>query len=59
MSGQKKDAWRKSSHCLHTTCVELSREADGLRVRDGKAPHEVLIFTEVNARQFIRFVSGR
>jgi hypothetical protein len=37
-SAQGPSAWRKSSKCANTECVEIAREQDMILLRDSKAP---------------------
>jgi hypothetical protein len=55
-SAQGPSAWRKSSKCANSECVEIAREQDMILVRDSKSPQaSVLRYTR---EEFAAFLDG-
>ena len=49
-------AWRKSSRCGNSTCVEVAKVGDAYLIRDSKNPeNDALTFTE---QEWVAFVEG-
>jgi len=52
----RNEGWRKSSYCqgASTTCVEVARHRDGVKVRDSKDPYgHTLSFSVEEWRTFV------
>jgi hypothetical protein len=53
-SAQGPSAWRKSSKCANTECVEIAREQDMILLRDSKSPETpALRYTPEEFRAFL------
>jgi len=53
-SAQGPAAWRKSSKCANTECVEIARDVQGMiLLRDSKSPALVLSYTRDEFRAFL------
>jgi hypothetical protein len=53
-SAQGLSAWRKSSKCVRSECVEVGRERDMILLRDSKSPEmPALRYTTEEFRAFI------
>jgi hypothetical protein len=56
VSTNQEPQWQKSTYCGTNTCVEVSRTADGVLVRDSRHPQTApLAFT---TDEWTAFVSG-
>ena len=53
-SAQGPSAWRKSSRCANTECIEIASEQDMILLRDSKSPETPAFrFTREEFRSFV------
>jgi len=53
-SAQGLSAWRKSSRCANTECIEIASEQDMILLRDSKSPETPAFrFTQEEFRAFV------
>jgi len=55
-SAQGQSAWRKSSKCANSECVEIAREQDMILVRDSKSPETTAL--RYTKEEFAAFLDG-